>query len=58
MRDPKRIPTILKGLQRLWEKYPDQRLGQLLENYVFGCGCIFHQEDDVTEEKIKGELCK
>ena len=35
MRDPKRIPKILTELDLLWRKYPDQRLGQLLENYVF-----------------------
>ena len=32
MRDPKRIPEILARLQLLWERYPDMRLGQLLEN--------------------------
>lgn len=32
MRNPKRIPEILKRLQKLWEKNPDLRLGQLIEN--------------------------
>jgi len=32
MRDPKRISNILNRLQRIWEKYPDLRLGQLIEN--------------------------
>lgn len=32
MRDPKRIPKILKRLQKLWELNPDMRLGQLIEN--------------------------
>tara|TARA_Y100000310_G_scaffold155934_1_gene155376 strand:+ start:1965 stop:2135 length:171 start_codon:yes stop_codon:yes gene_type:complete len=38
---------------------PDQRLGQLLENYVFGHhtdGCIFHVEDNITEKNIDLEL--
>lgn len=35
MRDKKRIPIILSYIQEFWEKFPDQRLGQLLENYVF-----------------------
>ena len=58
MRDPKRIPRILGKLQRLWEKYPDQRFGQLLENYLIGCprtgglGCIHHIEDDKWEEGL------
>lgn len=32
MRDPKRIPKILKELQEIWEKNPDLRLGQLISN--------------------------
>lgn len=55
-RDPKRIPQILEELKTLWEKCPDQRLGQLLENYVFLNGergdkpsiRLFYQEDDTT----------
>ena len=32
MRDPYRIPFVLRELQRLWEKHPDWRLGQLVFN--------------------------
>ena len=32
MRDPKRIPKVLKDLQTIWEYYPDWRLGQLVCN--------------------------
>lgn len=32
MRDPKRIPIILKQLEDLWMKHPDLRLGQLILN--------------------------
>lgn len=32
MRDPARIPEILRRIQAVWEKYPDLRLGQLLNN--------------------------
>jgi len=35
MRDSKRIEAICHDLERLWKQHPDQRLGQLLENYVF-----------------------
>jgi len=31
-RDPKRIPKIIKRLRKVWEKCPDLRLGQLIEN--------------------------
>ena len=61
MRDPKRIKRILKLLEKLWLKSPDQRLGQLLENYVFFQGQrgdltsvrLFYQEDDITEKILK-----
>lgn len=42
MRDPKRIPIILKDLQTIWEKYPDLRLGQLLLNLNYD---FYHVED-------------
>jgi uncharacterized protein YihD (DUF1040 family) len=32
MRDPKRIPEVLEAVRKVWEKDPDQRLGQLLLN--------------------------
>lgn len=55
MRDEKRIDVILNEIGRVWHKYPDQRLGQLLSNYVFGHHTdIFFQEDDTTLENLKG----
>lgn len=35
MREEQRIERICHNLERLWKQHPDQRLGQLLENYVF-----------------------
>lgn len=32
MRDPNRIPEVLAKIQEVWLKYPDLRLGQLIEN--------------------------
>lgn len=34
MRDQKRIKRILKLLEQIWTKYPDLRLGQLIDNAV------------------------
>jgi len=31
MRDPKRIKRILTKIESIWTKYPDLRLGQLIE---------------------------
>lgn len=60
MREPKRIKRILLLIDKLWNEYPDQRLGQLLENYVFGCQrggcCKFHVEDDDVEKHLKNML--
>ncbi len=61
MRNPERIKEILFELKRLWLKNPDQRLGQILENYVFFEGergdktsvAMFYQEDDETLSKLK-----
>jgi hypothetical protein len=52
---------ILENLAELWDKYPSQRFGQLLENYVFGHhedtnSCIFHIYDETTLHNIKAAL--
>ena len=54
MREKARIKRICKLLEKLWNETPDQRLGQLLENYIFtGPAMMFHQEDDITEHRLK-----
>ena len=53
MRDFNRIDKILTDIRILWINYPDMRLGQLLENFVFNTDTMFYQEDDVTDEKLK-----
>ena len=35
MRNPDRIPIILKRLENIWMKHPDLRLGQLFINLCF-----------------------
>ena len=35
MRSVDRIPNILDRVSKIWEKYPDLRLGQLLLNFFF-----------------------
>lgn len=56
MREFERIDRILLKVKRLWEFHPDQRLGQLLQNYIFGRGDIFFPEDDETEKILDGWL--
>ena len=52
MRDLERIDRICQKLNRVWKEIPDQRLGQLLENYIFGRDSqnLWFQEDTHTEE--------
>ena len=57
MRKLSRIKKILGMLEKLWNEYPEMRLGQLLENFVFVKGergdatsvSLFYQGDDYTE---------
>lgn len=45
MRDPKRIPKILKAIEKVWEKYPDMRLGQLIANVVDESAIYFLEDE-------------
>jgi len=52
MRDLERIDRICQKLNKVWKEIPDQRLGQMLENYIFGRDSqnLWFQEDTRTEE--------
>ena len=54
MRNPNRIPEIMALLQRGWQKVPQWRLGQLIENLkrYIGVDDLFYIEDDEMIEKI------
>lgn len=54
MRNPNRIYEILNLLQRGWEKIPDLRFGQLIENLkrYIDVDDLFYIEDDELVEKI------
>ena len=54
MRDPKRIDRILKLLEKHWKKYPDLRLGQIIQNFN-GEGDVFYLEDSLLEEYLKND---
>lgn len=52
MRDPNRRTRILLLLKTIWDKYPDLRLFQMLEN-VFPCKeSHYYVEDDVLEKEL------
>lgn len=52
MRNPDRINRVLNTISKVWEKYPDLRLGQLIIN-VIPEDKIYNVEDDILESKIK-----
>ncbi|MEZ6188115.1 MAG: hypothetical protein R3F62_24290 [Planctomycetota bacterium] len=59
MRDPERIPEILALVQQVWERHPDERLGQLLLNACRGCSGwpdVWSVEDDALVAGLRARL--
>jgi len=54
MRDKNRIKIILKLLEEIWQKNPDQRFGQLLINFgiIKDDFEIWKKEDDLLEKYL------
>lgn len=57
MRDPKRIPEILKEIESIWKIYPDYRLGQLLCN-VLRDPALYYVEDEELTKLLKEFYCE
>lgn len=56
MRDPKRIPEMLKELEDFWKQVPDWRLGQVISNFSYeitGNNDPFYIEDKDLLELLK-----
>jgi len=53
MRDPKRIPRILKELERIWKDAPDLRFCQLMINLGLIEDKKWNYEDDKLEMELK-----
>lgn len=54
MRDPKRVDRILEKIKKIWKRYPDLRLFQLLGNCLPTNGDHYYVDDDIIE-KLLGE---
>ena len=54
MRNPNRIKPTLEAVEKLWYKYPDLRLGQLM--WFIAGKDPFHIEDDETIKLSKEKL--
>jgi len=52
MRDKNRIDYILAEINKIWSKYPDLRLGQLLLN-VAREPLLYYMEDENIVEALK-----
>lgn len=52
MRDPNRIRKVMANLEKLWNMYPDYRLGQLITNL----GINFFMEDDEIQKRISNYI--
>lgn len=50
-RDPHRIDPMVDALRRLWKRYPDMRLGQLVINAAHPSD-TYNIEDDVMLQKL------
>ena len=56
MRNPDRIPEILKELEEFWKQNPDWRLGQIIANLnyeIMGGNDPFYMEDTDLLELLK-----
>lgn len=53
MRNPNRIRPFLEEVERLWNKVPDWRFGQLICNIPYSRDPFFLEEDEFLEEMKK-----
>lgn len=50
MRNPNRIPRLMRKIEKFWMRYPDLRLCQMLIGLrIAQDSNLFMMEDDVTE---------
>lgn len=58
MRNPERIPEILKELEKFWKQVPDWRLGQVISNCSYelmGNNDPFYLEDETLLQDLKNK---
>ena len=56
MRNPERIPEVLKELEKFWKQNPDWRLGQVISNFsyeIMGNNDPFYIEDKDLLELLR-----
>jgi hypothetical protein len=58
MRNPDRIPEVLKELEKFWKQVPNWRLGQVISNFSYelmGNNDPFYMEDTDLLELLKNK---
>lgn len=58
MRNPERIPEVLKELEKFWKQVPDWRLGQVISNFSYeltGNNDPFYIEDEALLALLKNK---
>ena len=53
MREPQRIPKVLNDVQRVWEAFPDLRLGQLLLNVIPETQLYYMEDDELVHRLLE-----
>lgn len=53
MRDLNRIPKILHDVQRVWEAFPDLRLGQLLLDVVSEPALYYMEDEELVHRLLE-----
>lgn len=48
MRNPKRIDADLNRIKKIWKKYPDLRLGQLISNVISSEYLYYIEDSDLV----------
>jgi hypothetical protein len=58
-RDPARIPAVLERLGKLWKRYPQLRLGQLIGNVVEpDSNSLYYVEDEELITRLEAGYAK
>ena len=58
MRNPDRIPEVVKELEKFWKQVPDWRLGQVISNFSYeltGNNDPFYIEDEALLTLLKNK---
>lgn len=53
MRDSDRIPKILHEIERIWQAFPDLRLGQLLLNAVRDPALYYIEDEELVHRLLE-----